>query len=98
MDRDRRPREAPSPSPLPTALMRWLGARGVDASLLGARFGLPADVAERDEAALTPTALDELLDAAAALVGEPFVALRLPAELPFRRYGQIGRASCRERV
>jgi AraC-like DNA-binding protein len=87
VDRVRRPREAPSSSPLPPALMRWLAARGVDAALFGARFGLGPDAAERDEAPITPTALDELIAAAAALVGEPFLALRLPAELPFRRYG-----------
>jgi AraC-like DNA-binding protein len=87
VERARKPKESPSPSPLPPALMRWLGARGIDASLLAARFGLLADVAERDDAPITPTALDELLEAAGVLVGEPYLALRLPAELPFRRYG-----------
>jgi AraC-like DNA-binding protein len=67
--------------------MRWLAARGVDASLLGARFGLPDDAAARDDVPVTPRALEELLEAAAALVGEPYLALQLPTELPFRRYG-----------
>jgi AraC-like DNA-binding protein len=80
-------KESPTPSPLPPALVRWLGARAVDASLLAARFALPADVAARDDVPITPTALDELLEAAGALVGEPYLALRLPGELPFRRYG-----------
>jgi AraC-like DNA-binding protein len=83
----RSPKETPWPSPLPPALMRWLLARGVDPSLLGARLGLPDDVAARDEVAVTPHGLEELLEAAAALVGEPYLALQLPTELPFRRYG-----------
>lgn len=85
--RQRSPRETPWPTPVAPALVRWLDARGVDTSLVTARFGLPADVAALDEATVTPTALDELFEAAAALVGDPYVALRLPAELPFRRYG-----------
>ena len=87
VDRVRRPNESPSPSPVAPALMRWLAARGVDAALVGARFGLPADAAERDETDIAPTTLDELIEEVAPLVGEPFLALRLPAELPFRRYG-----------
>jgi AraC-like DNA-binding protein len=67
--------------------MRWLAARGADAALLAARFGLSTDVGDQDETVVTPTRLDELLEAAAALVGEPFLALQLPGELPFRRYG-----------
>ncbi|MDB4967136.1 MAG: Transcriptional regulator, AraC family [Myxococcales bacterium] len=80
-------KEVPSSSPLPPALLRWLAARGLDASLVAARVGLPADAAERDEVLITPSRADEMMQEAAALVGDPFLALRLPAELPFRRYG-----------
>ena len=87
VERARRPQEAPTPSPLPPALLRWLGAQGVEVAIVAARFGLPGDAAGRDEVDVTPTAADELIEEAAALVGDPFLALRLPAELPFRRYG-----------
>src|SRR5262245_34546212 len=80
-------RETPSPSPLPPALLRWLAARGHDASLVAARVGLAADAAEAEQATITPTRADEMIQEAAALVGDPFLALRLPAELPYRRYG-----------
>jgi hypothetical protein len=80
-------KEPPSPSPLVPALIRYVRARGADADLLVCRFGLPPDVEGRDEVPSTASALDELLGAAADLLGEPFLSLRLPAELSFRRYG-----------
>ena len=83
-----RPRlDPPAPTPVVPALLRYLRARGVETSGLAARFGLPEDVETRDDAALTPIALGELLEAAALLLGEPYLALELPAKLPFRRYG-----------
>ena len=80
-------KETPSPSPLPPAIVRYLDGRGVDTALLAERFGLPATVGACDEASIGLLALDELMEAAAALVGEPHLALQLPAALPFRRYG-----------
>lgn len=83
----RAPKETPWPSRLPPALLRWVGERGVDASLLAARFGLPADAAAHDELPMTLRAVDELMETVAAQLGEPFLALRLPELLSFRRYG-----------
>src|SRR5262249_37146290 len=51
------------------------------------RCGLPEDVAHRDEAPIAPDALHDLIEAAADLLNEPFLALRLPGELSFSRYG-----------
>jgi AraC-like DNA-binding protein len=83
----RPPKEVPTPSPLPPAIGRWVRARGLDPSSLWSRCQLPPDLETRDEWSITLQGLDELMAAAAALTGEPFVALRLPGELPFARYG-----------
>jgi len=83
----RAPKEVPTPSPLVPAIARWVGARGLDAAGLLERSGLPPAAQTADEWPITPQALDELLETAAALTGEPFVALRLPGELSFARYG-----------
>jgi len=83
-------KEAPSASPLVPALLRYVRAHAKvpeDAAILGARFALPADAPERDDLAITPGAFGDLLEAAAEILGEPYLALRLPAELPLRRYG-----------
>src|SRR5689334_19831242 len=84
-------KEAPSPSPLVPALLRFVrdgretGAH--DASMLSARFGFAGDVADRDEAPITPTAFGDLVEAVAEIFGEPFLALRIAGALPLRRYG-----------
>jgi AraC-like DNA-binding protein len=83
----RAPREPPSPSAIAPALLRYLAARGRDAAALAARLGLPDGAAERDELEVAPSVVNDLLAAAAALEGDPYLALRLPAELPLRRYG-----------
>jgi AraC-like DNA-binding protein len=71
------------------ALLRYLAARGHDPSVLVERFALPADVAEHDTLDIVPATINDLLEAAAELLAEPFLALRLPSELPFRRYDVV---------
>jgi AraC-like DNA-binding protein len=80
-------REPPSPSSVVPALLRYVAAHGRDPSALADRFGLPAEAAEQEEIDLAPSLVNDLLEAAAEMLGEPFLALRLPAELPLRRYG-----------
>jgi AraC-like DNA-binding protein len=80
-------REPPSPTALVPALLRHISARGGDPAVLAARFELPDDAAERDEVKVAPSVINEMLEAAAELLAEPFLALRLPAELPLRGYG-----------
>lgn len=82
----RAPREPPSPSAIVPALLRYLALRGRDPSPIAARFALPPDAADRDELEVTPVVVNDLLAAASVLLDEPYLALRLPAELPLRRY------------
>ena len=79
----RTPLEVPAPSAIPPALLRFVAARGHDIEPLVARFGISPDP---DEVDVAPSAVGELIEAAAVLLAEPYLALRLPAELPFRRY------------
>jgi AraC-like DNA-binding protein len=83
----RAPREPPSPSAIVPALLRYLAARGRDPAPIAARFELPEDAAGRDELDVAPSVIGDLTAAAAALLDEPYLALRLPIELPLRRYG-----------
>jgi AraC-like DNA-binding protein len=55
--------------------------------VLTARFALPEDAADREDVPVTPGAFGDLLEAIASILGEPFLALRLPGALPLRRYG-----------
>lgn len=80
-------REPPSPTALVPALLRHVSARGADPAILAARFDLPDDTAELDEVKVPPSVINDMLEAAAELLAEPFLALRLPAELPLRGYG-----------
>jgi AraC-like DNA-binding protein len=83
----RPPQEAPAPSALAPGLLRYLRANGVDPAELAARFGLGCEDEARDEALLPPLLLSDLVEAVAETLGEPFLGLRLPTELPLRRYG-----------
>jgi AraC-like DNA-binding protein len=80
-------RELPLPSALPAAILRDARAHGVDAGLLAQRVGLDVEAEGRDAIAITPSALRDLFEAAAASLGEPFLALRLATELPAGAYG-----------
>ena len=82
----RPPREAATPSALAPALLRWSAQHGRDAALIADRGGLDVADAERDEAPVTASGLATMLAMAAEMMTEPHLALRLPAELPFRRY------------
>jgi AraC-like DNA-binding protein len=73
-------KELPSRSSIVPAIVRHAAARGMDVEVLALRFGLPPDVARREEASTGAEVADELLRAVARSVGEPDVALRLAAE------------------
>jgi len=79
-------REPPTSSAIVPALVRLVASRGGDAATFAARFGLDADVGDHDEVVVASGLIDDLLDAAALELGEPALALRLPGELPLRRY------------
>ncbi len=80
-------RETPVISALGPALLRYVRARGGDAACVASQAGVPPEIERDDEAALPPAALSALMESASAHLGEPFLALRLPEELPLRRYG-----------
>jgi AraC-like DNA-binding protein len=79
--------EAASPSTLAPALVRWARAAGFDVT----RYVEPA-MAEADEGMTTARALARLFDALAEHFAEPHVALRLPAELSYRRHDAVALA------
>ncbi len=74
-------RDAATRSAIVPALVRYLAAAGLDDGSV--RFEL---VAEPDEASVQPATIVELLEHAARVTGDPALALRLPGELPMRRY------------
>jgi AraC-like DNA-binding protein len=80
-------KEPPSPSSLVPAIVRYARARGVDVDALALRLALPADVEDRDDAPVAPSAAGELLEVVARACGEPDLPLRLAADFPVRRYG-----------
>jgi AraC-like DNA-binding protein len=82
----RRRKDPAVPHHLVPALVRYLRRRGGDADALIRRFKLPADVEQRPDASITVVEFDALLAAVSVALGDPFLALRLPAELELTRY------------
>jgi AraC-like DNA-binding protein len=78
----RAPREPVESTALVPALLRFARGRGASIPELAARFDLAVEAAEADEASMAPGAIASLFDAVADACGEPWVGLRLAAELP----------------
>ena len=89
----RPPKDVASPSAFAAALLRSLVSEGADSSVLTAQLGMEPGAEIGDEIATTPTTLAALLRLASELHGDPHVALRLPAELPMRRYDAVALAT-----
>jgi AraC-like DNA-binding protein len=82
-----RQRKTPSaPSRLLPPLLRYVRQQGGDVGALARRFNLPASIETLDEATVEPGRFEELLEAVATEVGDPFLGLHLPAVLAFPRY------------
>jgi AraC-like DNA-binding protein len=80
--------EPPAPSSLVPALLRLLRERDAgDAGLLALRLGVAEDAIDADEIQATEAMVQGALEAAAETLSEPHLSLRLPADLPLRRYG-----------
>ncbi|WP_158502203.1 AraC family transcriptional regulator [Vitiosangium sp. GDMCC 1.1324] len=80
-------KETPFQSGLVPALVRFVRSHGGDAELLVHRFGFSAGVEEHTDAPLTAVDFGQLLEAASGELDDPFLSLRLPAELAPRTYG-----------
>jgi hypothetical protein len=78
-------KEPPSSSSIVPSIVRYATARGVDVEALAWRFGLPPDVAQRDEVTAAADVPNELLHAVALAASLPDVALRVASELESRR-------------
>lgn len=89
----RPPKEAASPSAFAPALLRYVAAAGGDASMLAAQCGQPETAADADELTVTASSLAAMLRGAADRLADPHLALRLPAEVPLRRYDAVGLAA-----
>src|SRR5262245_41286363 len=63
--------EAPSPSVLPSVLLRYLAAQNADAAAVAAAGGLGVEAAGADEMTLTSTKLAAMLDACCEALAEP---------------------------
>jgi AraC-like DNA-binding protein len=80
-------KEAAFRSGLVPAIVRFVRSRGGDADLLVRRFGFPAGVEEHADASITAEDFGRLLEAASGELDDPFLSLRLPAEVEPRGYG-----------
>jgi AraC-like DNA-binding protein len=81
-------KETPAPSTLVPALLRLVGQRDPgDATSLALRLGLAEDAIDLDEIPATESMLQNALEGAVEIFSEPHLSLRLPADLPLRRYG-----------
>jgi AraC-like DNA-binding protein len=89
----RPPNEDASPSALAPALLRYVAAKGIDVSLVATLIGADASAAACDELTVTASGLRAMLFATADLLADPHAALRLPAELPVRRYDAVALAA-----
>jgi len=78
----RPPREPLESTALVPALLRFARGRGVAVRDVAARFDLPPDAAEAEEASIDPSALAALFETVADECGEPWIGLRLAAEAP----------------
>jgi AraC-like DNA-binding protein len=80
--------EPPAPSSLVPALLRLVRQRDAgEAGLLALRLGLAEDAIDADEISATEAMVQCALEGAADVFSEPHLSLRLPADLPLRRYG-----------
>jgi AraC-like DNA-binding protein len=86
-------KEAASPSAFAPALLRYVGSRGGDASMLALQLGKDDAAIEADELPMTATLLGVLLGAASQMLGEPHLALRLAHEVQLRRYDAVALAA-----
>jgi len=77
-------KELPSPSTLVPAVVRYALERGVDVEAWRWRFGLPTDVASRQEVMVSAELPEQLLEALEHATGEADTALRMAAHLDAR--------------
>jgi AraC-like DNA-binding protein len=77
-------KELPSPSTLVPAVVRYALARGVEVEAWRWRFGLPADVASRQELMVSAELPEQVLEALEHATGEADTALRMATHLDAR--------------
>jgi AraC-like DNA-binding protein len=83
-------------STLVPRVLRFLRTRGVDTVALVERLHLPRDAERRDAVAVVPEDFEAIVGAGAHALGEPLLALHLPALLeprPRDKIGELVRAS-----